>query len=316
MTDANQDRFLAAHARLIERLQAKALGALPVLQAHFPAQKFAAVLFHSVCSRFSDAVPSDPQVSEYLNSVHVEDLALACACSEGHEPAWEHFIRSYRPQLYAAARAIARESAARELADSLYAELYGVVEKEGRRRSLFDYYHGRSKLSTWLRAVLAQRYVDAIRATRREESLDAPDSGAGEPARRLAEPAVTPVEPDPDRPRFLVLLQKALADAIRALDPRDRLRLACYYVQDLTLAQTGRLLGEHEATVSRKLDRTRRGLRKQVDRTLRRAQRLSEAQIRLCYQYAMEEWPFDLTAALAEKGSRTGVHSRAGSEKI
>jgi RNA polymerase sigma factor (sigma-70 family) len=231
--------------------------------------------------------------------LHAEDLALACACSAGHEQAWEHFIRSFRPQLYAAARAIAGESSARELADSLYAELYGLAEKDSQRRSLFDYFHGRSKLSTWMRAILAQRYVDSIRAHRREESLDARESDSDESRRAIPELAAVVAEPDPDRSRFLDLLQHCIADSLAALDSRDRLRLAYYYVQDLTLAQIGRLLGEHEATVSRKLDRTRRDLRRQVERALREVQQLSEAQIHLCYQYAQGEWPFDLTAVLA-----------------
>jgi len=37
---------------------------------------------------------------------HLEDLALACACASGHEGAWEHFVREYRPLLYRAADAI------------------------------------------------------------------------------------------------------------------------------------------------------------------------------------------------------------------
>ena len=59
---------------------------------------------------------------------------------------------------------------ARELADALYAELYGVRNR-GDRRSLFRYFDGRSSLATWLRAVLAQRYVDRLRAERRLEPL-------------------------------------------------------------------------------------------------------------------------------------------------
>jgi hypothetical protein len=47
------------------------------------------------------------------------------------------------------------------------------------------------------------------------------------------------------------------------------LRLACYYEQQLTLAQTGRVLREHEATVSRQLARTRRTIREDVERQLR-----------------------------------------------
>jgi hypothetical protein len=82
-----------------------------------------------------------------------------------------------------------------------------------------------------------------------------------------------------------------------ALAPRDRLRLAYYYAEGLTLVEIGRLMGEHEATVSRKLERTRRELRQQIDSALR-GRKLSEAQLRLCYDYAREEWPFDLTLRL------------------
>ena len=112
----------------------------------------------------------------FLAALHLEDLALACALRNGSEPAWEHFVSEYRPILRAAARAIVGkggEERARELADSLYAELYGLDRKGGERKaSLLDYFHGRSKLSTWLRAVLAQRHVDGLRNLRRTQSVD------------------------------------------------------------------------------------------------------------------------------------------------
>src|SRR5918993_5063617 len=107
----------------------------------------------------------------YLASLHLEDLALACACMAGHERAWEHFIREHRPLLYRAADALAPGGAARDIADGLYAELYGLTERDGERRSLLRYFHGRSSLATWLRAVLAQRHVDRVRANRKFEPL-------------------------------------------------------------------------------------------------------------------------------------------------
>ena len=60
-------------------------------------------------------------------------------------------------------------------------------------------------------------------------------------------------------------MQAALTVALGGLDPRDRLRLAYYYADDRTLAEIGRLLGEHEATVSRKLERTRGDVRARVE---------------------------------------------------
>ena len=43
------------------------------------------------------------------------------------------------------------------------------------------------------------------------------------------------------------------------------MRLGCCYTQELTLAETGRILGEHEATVSSKLARTRTRIREHVE---------------------------------------------------
>jgi len=295
--------FLSAHSQLVEWLLAKTGAARWGLTR----ARFAQALERSVQHRFRGAKPSAAEVAAYLESLHVDDLALGCACSDGNEQAWEHFVAKYRQDLYAAARAIigvrVDEARARDLADSIYAELYGLEERDARRRSLFEYFDGRSKLSTWLRAVLAQRHIDALRAGQRFEPLEGKEEAAALPSRAADVPA------DPNRTRYLALLETALLEALAALSPRDRLRLAYYYVQELTLAQIGRILGEHEATASRHLDRTRRDLRQQIERTLRDGRvsasgaapggKLSEAQIRLCFEYALEEWPFDLTRALS-----------------
>jgi RNA polymerase sigma-70 factor len=261
-------------------------------------ENFTCAVERSASARFRDSQASAREISAYLETLHFQDIALANCCADGNTAAWEHFVARFRPELYRAARALAGDSVGRDLADSLYAELYGLESREGHRRSLFDYFHGRSKLSTWLRAILAQRHVDEIRRTRRTESLDDPESEAADP------PQPQPTagdDTDPERSHYLVLLQTVLTAALAGLAPRDRLRLAYYYVDDLTLAQIGRLLGEHEATVSRKLERARRELRKSVDGELRNTKRLSKAQVRLCYEYARQEWPFDLTRALSSK---------------
>jgi RNA polymerase sigma-70 factor, ECF subfamily len=265
------------------------------------AEQFQIALERSVGRRFSCAgsksSPDSQAVEKYLGTLHASDLALACACSAGNNAAWEHFVASYRSQLQGAACAIAGESAARELADSLYGELFGLRKSEGVRRSLFDYFHGRSKLGTWLHAILAQRHVDEFRRTRKMDSLDDPESderdlGAG----KLPS---TSGSPDPEREQYLAMMQAAVEKALEALEPRDRLRLAYYYVEELTLLEIGKLLGEHEATASRKIERARQEVRRSVETALRGEKKLSEAQLRLCYEYAREEWPFDLTRALS-----------------
>jgi hypothetical protein len=94
---------------------------------------------------------------------------------------------------------------------------------------------------------------------------------------------------DPERPRYLTLIKRALGLAVARLDSRDRLRLGCYYGQELTLAQTGRLLGEHEATASRNLARTRKTLRVDVERELRTEAGLNDAQIARCFEVVTED---------------------------
>jgi RNA polymerase sigma factor (sigma-70 family) len=261
---------------------------------------FARALERSIASRFATEVKTPAVVADYVNSLNLEELALACACAEGQVSAWAYFIECHRPGLRAAARVIAGDSAGAELADSIYAELYGLEERDGRRRSLFDYFHGRSRLSTWLRSILSQRNVDRARAAKRLQSLD-------DDAHPVADPRPASPPADPDRARFARLAQEALAAAIRALEPADRLRLSSYYLQRLTLAQIGRLMGEHEATASRKLDRIRRGLRAGVEKVLRVEQNLNDAEVQACLDCAQDDTGLDLDELLRDREAGVGV---------
>lgn len=255
-----------------------------------PLPAFTATLSASAARAVGGAPSRDP--APYLRGLHLEDLALACACAAGHEAAWEHFIREYRPVLYRSADALEPGGGAREIADALYAELYGIRERDGERRSLFRYFHGRSSLATWLRAVLSQRYVDHTRARRRLDPLADDDSPQ-------AQVSAAPAPTDPDRLRLLALIQRALKLALTLLPPRDRLRLGCYYTQALTLATTGRILREHEATVSRHLARTRKQIRREIERYLHRDAGLDEDQVARAFELALEDGsPIDIEGIL------------------
>ena len=272
-----QPSHVAIDAKLLATLHARAQASKWAISE----ASFRYVLERSALKALAAGAFAPDRVERYLTSLHLEDLALASACESGHDPAWDHFVLQFRPVLYRAADAIAPGGGGRELADAIYADLFGLQERDGERRSLFRYYHGRSSLATWLRAVLAQRHVDAIRASRRLTSLD--DEDATVEARAHA------VSNDPDRPRFHAIVKLALLRAIGALADRDRLRLGCYYREDLTLAQIGRILGEHEATVSRHLTRTRRAIRTTVEGLLRSEHGMSDDQIAECFASTIED---------------------------
>ena len=277
----------------VRRLFDRARGA----RWHLPLDAFGDALQRSAGKAFGGGVPGARDIERYLDALHVEDLALACACAAGDDRAWEHFVLEHRPVLYRAADAIDPTGGARELADSLYADLYGLTHRDGTRQSLFRYFHGRSSLATWLRAVLAQRLVDRLREGRHAEALPEEESPS-----TIASPS-TP--PDPERPRYVQLVRRALGRALATLDARDRLRIGCYYAQDMTLAQIGRLLREHEATSSRNLARTRKAIRADVEHQLRVEAGLTDAAVEECFQSVISDaGPIDLDEMLAASDER------------
>ena len=133
--------------------------------------------------------------------------------------------------------------------------------------------------------MLAQRYVDRLRAQRRFEPLPDDELDTGIEVRAGGFAADRGEPPDPDRARYVGLVRQALGCAVGRLAARDRLRLASYYVQELTLAETGRVLKEHEATVSRQLARTRRVIRSAVERQLRDEAGLNDDQVAACFEW-------------------------------
>lgn len=211
----------------------------------------------------SDAVPSRKQQADYFRSLRLPDLVLARACAGGNERAWEHFVALYQQPLVRAAVAITgSDTLGRDLAGALYAELYGLKERDGQRRCPLDSYKGRGSLIGWLRTTLAQRHVDHHRRSHRELPLDDPLNSYDPPA----------LEPEPEKlPADLIVLGKAVEEALARRQVEERFLLAAYYIDGRTLQQIAQALHVHETTISRKLRRVIDDLRKQLFRNLRRA---------------------------------------------
>lgn len=222
-------------------------------------EQIAAKYLPTAGGRSSEAVASD--TADFCRSLRLQDLALARACAAGSEAAWNAFLIRYRDSLARSALAIAREeSAARELADSLYAELYGLEAPGGKRVSKLAYYDGRGSLEGWLRSVLAHAFTDRLRRERRLVSLDEQVEAGRDFRSPESESAVLP---DPR-------LESATDEALAAISAEERLLLASYYLDGHTLAAIAALLGVHESTVSRRLDRAVRSLTRGIVKRLRR----------------------------------------------
>ena len=212
----------------------------------------------AVLLRYAAGAP-EPDQLELLFKLRIDELVLARACSAGNAAAWDAFLLRFRPALYATARRIAgNEVNARELADEIYADLYGVPGASGRRISKLDSYTGRGSLEGWLRTVLSQQFIDRIRASAKTVSLDEQlEAGASFAAR----------DPAPDS-QSDSRLTAAIAMCLDELPAEERFLLASYYLDQRTLADLAHQLHVHESTMSRRLDRIATALRKRVRKRL------------------------------------------------
>ena len=223
----------------------------------------------------------DPQavpqtVKDFIDKLQADDLCLIVACESGDQKAWNDLVERFSITVRSAARsASSNEEGAEDLAQSIWAELYGLrIGKDGKPAGKLAYYSGRGSLAGWLRAVVAQLAVDQHRKQSRlvqtEEDSDfdriiqqgndeSSWSGHGGGA-------------DPERDVSAKLagaqMQKALSSSVQHLSAEDRLLVKLYYFDGLKLHEAGALLGVHEATASRRLARIYSDLRQQVEQIL------------------------------------------------
>ena len=269
MADLTFDKFLSEHRTRLEEAHATS-GAVTW---SVPLEDFARAVWEGVSVLASQEPAAIPKLIE---KIRAEELALVLGCVAGNERAWEAFSFGYRNAVYEAACAFASDlTMARELSDTLTSELYGFETKDGQRRSKLNYYHGRSSLKTWLRAVVYQKFVDEYRYLIRHEQL--PED--------LPQPAEERAVSAPDEEKYANLLGEAVSVTLRELAAEDKLILSYYYVQLLTLKQIGRVTGQHEATVSRHLDALRKKMRKKIEDFLRKVKKLSALDVERCLSF-------------------------------
>ena len=252
-----------------------------------------ATILCEVGEKYATAASTEAEVRTFFLSLRVDELALARACAQGNNSAWEIFLTRFREKLYLSALRIAREdSAAHELADTLYADLYGTTTREGQRVSKLASYTGRGSLEGWLRTVLAQEYVNRYRRTKRLVSLD-----------EESEDGVQFRAPDPEPiPAADERLEQATDEALALLAAEDRMILSAYYLDQRTLAEIARMLGVHESTISRKLDKLTKTLRKQILNGLVR-RGMARRQAEEALEVDVRDLQLDIRRKLAQESS-------------
>jgi RNA polymerase sigma-70 factor, ECF subfamily len=219
---------------------------------------------------------STEEIADFIDKLQADDLCLIVACEQGDQKAWNDLVERFSTTVRSAARsASSNEEGAEDLAQSIWAELYGLrVRDDGRPAGKLAYYSGRGSLAGWLRAVVAQLAIDQHRKQSRlvqtEEDADFDRIiQQGQDEKQWSGHGGT-IDPEVEISTKLaaVEMQKALAGSVRQLSAEDRLLVKLYYFDGLRLREAGAVLGVHEATASRRLTRIHADLRQQVQRTL------------------------------------------------
>lgn len=215
-------------------------------------------------------------IASFLDGLHADDLLLVMACERGDQNAWTDLFEGYGATVRSAARsASSNESLADDLAQSIWAELHGLKAREdGLPAGKLAYYSGAGSLGGWLRAVVGQLAIDQHRKqakvvqTEEDADLDRLALADGESDGTHAFQTAASPEDLLSRDLAGADVEQALGQALAALADEDRLLMKLYYFDGLRLREAGAVLGVHEATASRRLNRIHGEVRQQVEALL------------------------------------------------
>ncbi|HEX6730919.1 MAG TPA: sigma-70 family RNA polymerase sigma factor [Pyrinomonadaceae bacterium] len=258
-----------------------------------------------------DPNTSIDDISSFSDEMQADDLCLILACERGDEKAWNDLVERFTTTVRSAARsATSNEDAAEELAQSIWAELYGLrTRKDGKATGKLAYYSGRGSLAGWLRAVVAQLAVDVFRKQSRlvqtEEDVDLDRLARDAPLAELQTAVVSGLH-NPEQAisnRFAKSdMQEALGLAIKELSAEDRLLVKLYYFDNLRLREAGTVLGVHEATASRRLSKVHTELRKRVGEILIRERGWTKVETERSFAEVAQHLDTDIESLLSNKG--------------
>ena len=257
-----------------------------------------------------NAAAGAKEVVDFIDGMQADDLCLIIACERNDEGAWSELVERFTPTVRSAARsASSNEDAAEDLAQSIWAELYGLrVGKDGKPSSKLAYYSGRGSLAGWLRAVVGQLAIDVYRKQSRlvqtEEDGELDRIAHQLPAASEGQAVVASSLKNPEQVisnRFAESdMQQAFDVAIHELAAEDRLLVKLYYFDELRLREAGAVLGVHEATASRRLARIHGDLRKRVSQILIRDKGWTKAETERSFAEVAEHLEADLESLVAK----------------
>jgi RNA polymerase sigma-70 factor (ECF subfamily) len=150
--------------------------------------------------------------------------------------------------------------------------------------------------------VLAQEFVNTYRRQRRLVSLDEEAEDGVQFAAASPNADVLPNDG----------IESATDEALRALSAEERFVLSSYFLDGRTLAEIARVLSVHESTISRRVEKLTKQLRKSILKSLSR-QGMNRRQAEEALSVDVRDLALDLRASLAQE-SIAGAFTEKGAK--
>lgn len=206
---------------------------------------------------------SDPMV--FLQSVHAEDLWLACAMLQGFRVALEAFEQKLISQigLY-----LVRVSVDRELIAEVKQRVRQLVMFGENAAPKIAEYSGNGALGGWLRITSVRTALNLLRSNSVKPSIDEA------PPMVVLDPELAYVNAQTQH-----VFREAFSKAIEQLEPNERSLLRFHYVDGLTMDQLSRMFQTPRSTIARRVNDVRKLILESTERLLANQHRLSPSEV-------------------------------------
>jgi RNA polymerase sigma factor (sigma-70 family) len=153
------------------------------------------------------------------------------------------------------------EEKAREIVESLPADLIAGVPRDGKNVPLLEMYQGRAPLRSWLTVVALSRLKSWWRSPDYKNRVRLREEDDG---RNFADTLAAGDAESPGDSEVVAILGDALSDALRSLPARAAVCLRLVHIHEVEQQRLALMLNCHAATISRDLAQTQEGIRKRV----------------------------------------------------
>jgi len=225
----------------------------------------------------------------FIKQLHMTDLYLGTACAQGNETAWTIFNATYKKYIRDLGTFTNPTPNAFELADSILVDLY-LPNHSGQSR--IASYEGRSSLATWLRIIVSHRAINEHERTRKTEDASESLIEIGDDL------ALHTLDVSLRACRYEHIVDESFRRSCQSLTDRERLNLLLRFDEELQLGEIARLLGVHQSTITRQLDRACKKLREVMITTLATTYHLNQAAISECQEDILENPSYSILSAI------------------